>query len=407
MHERFQYILVDEFQDTNEVQYEIIKKLFHKSLFVIGDPRQSIYSFRGAGADMFSRITHDFPYAETISLPTNYRSAKRIIHVSSLLFPHDETLTPHRQAPGLVQQISSLNEFAEADYIIRTINQYVGGTDLLEAANISDHTQNLSFSDFAVIYRNHHVSKVIQERLFDSGIPFQAIAAESPYAQLEVQFLADCLNYFYDRSDQNLSKILRYPFIISRNHIKVIFESNTKTTKPSVLMQKLVQHFRLLEKLKDKREEIRNLVQFQNSLTQFDSAKNGIERAVKYLQYLGEREYYDPSCDTVTLLTMHASKGLEFRVVFICGFEEGIIPPAGHHSQLDEEKRLLYVALTRAKDTLYLTSSQNRNKKAMSPSSFLKLIACEELVQMEDEANETIKKKIEKAKIKKSQMKMF
>lgn len=404
---RFQYILVDEFQDTNDVQYEIIKKLFTRSLFVIGDPRQSIYSFRGAAADMFNRVESDFPKAHTVILPTNYRSAQHIVHVSSLLFPEEKKLQPHRKSTGSVRHIISLNENAEAEYIVRSISQHVGGTDLLEAGQITDHTQTLNFSDFAVIYRNHHVSKILKEKLFNSGIPFQAIASESPFQQLEVRFLADFLSFFYDTTDLSASKILEYPFVTSQSQLQSLLEYYKKSSKPSSLIQKLAQHFRLLERLKDSNEELGNLMQFQNSLTQFDNEKKPFEKAHLYLQYLNEREYFDQAADKVTLLTMHASKGLEFRVVFICGVEEGIIPHLHTDTNIEEEKRLFYVALTRAKDKLYLLSSQNRSRKDAAPSRFLNLITCEELVRSEDQATASIKKKIEKAKIKKSQMKMF
>ncbi len=404
---RFTYILVDEFQDTNEVQYEIIKKLFNQSLFIIGDPNQSIYSFRGAGKKMFDQVNADFPEACIITLPTNYRSSKHIVHVSSLLFQQKFNLSAYRLLNGSVHLISVLDEYAEADFIIRTIGKLVGGTDLLHAETIADHTNTVCFSDFAVIYRNHRISNIIQEKLFNSGMPYQVIGDNNPYEQREIKFIIDCLQFIYHRTDQTILKMADYPFIKGQEQIKGFLEQLDSKAKLSILIHKLVQQFGLLERIKDNREEERNLMQFQNTMSRFDTNTDGIIKAIEYVNYLNEHEYYEPYSDKVTLLTMHASKGLEFKVVFICGFEDGIIPSKRFDSDQEEEKRLLYVAMTRAKDSLYLTSTQKRDRKPAIVSSFKKLITCEELIEMDDDATAQVKKRVEKIKIKKSQMKMF
>lgn len=405
---RFQHILVDEFQDTNEVQYEIIKLLHRENnLFVIGDPLQSIYSFRGAAADMFFRIAVDFPQAETISLPTNYRSVKNIIHVSSLLFPQSRALLAYRKKEGQASLINTLHEFAEADFIIRTIQSRVGGTDLLQAANTIDHTQTISFADVAVIYRNHRISTVIAEKLFDSGIPYQVIGEDSPYEQKEIRFIIDFLRFIYNKTDQTHIILQNNPFTKGQTDLQSTFENMDISSKPSILIQKIVQYFRLLEQLNNQKEDVRNLMQFQTSMSRFDNDKNGLGNAIEYLHFLEDHEYYDPHCDTVTLLTMHASKGLEFTDVFICGFEDGIIPNIKNSSDMEEEMRLMYVAMTRAKDNLYLLSARSRNKKQSIVSRFKKYIECAYLVEKEDEATEMIKKKMAKVQIKKSQLKIF
>lgn len=405
---RFQYILVDEFQDTNEVQYEIIKLLAeNKNLFIIGDPLQSIYSFRGAGADMFGQVIHDFPNAESITLPMNYRSGKNIIHVSSLLFPETPPLIPMRKDAGSVFLINTFNEFAEADYIVRTIAKHVGGIDLLHAGSINSPKELVCFSDVAVIYRNHRVSSIIAEKLFNSGIPYQVIGEDTPYHQREIKFLIDCLQFIYNNTDQNRSKLTESAFLKGQMGIDALFEEIKKYSKPSILIQKLVQHFRLLEKVNNEKEETRNMMQFQSSMSRFDAHENGLQALINYLNVLEDHEYYDSASDKVTLLTMHAAKGLEFRNVFIAAFEDGIIPNIRNSSDIEEEKRLLYVAITRAKDSVYLMHASNRNNKNTIVSRFENDILCDSLIKKEDEATIYIKKKIEIAKIKKSQMKMF
>lgn len=406
---QFRHILVDEFQDTNEVQYSIIKILAMTghTLFIIGDPLQSIYSFRGAGVNMFVRVMSDFPTAEQIPLSTNYRSAKNIIHVSSLLFPDSPHLIPDRKSEGSVDLIHTLHEFAEADWIVRTISARVGGTDLLQSAKTIDHTQTVCFSDVAVIYRNHRVSTAISEKLFESGIPYQVIGEGAPYEQKEIQCIINILRFIYNRTDQTRMNVENNPFMKGQTDIQLLFKDYNTYSKLSDLIQKIVQHFRLLEQLENKNEALQNVMQFQSSMSRFDTAENPLEKAIQYLDFLKEHEYYDPHCDKVTLLTMHASKGLEFSDVFICGFEDGLIPNNRRNSDKEEEKRLLYVAMTRAKDNLYLLSARSRNKKETAVSQFKKSIECVELMEKEDNATERIKKRMEKIKIKKSQMKIF
>ncbi len=404
---KYQHIFIDEFQDTNKVQYEIIKKLCSSSIFLIGDPHQSIYSFRGAEPEIISHIQQDFPEVEKLTLSTNYRSVKQIIHVSSLLFPKDIHLTSNRSEKGVVYTVNTINEFTEADYIVRKISEYVGGTDLLQAGNFTEHSGRIGFSDVAVLYRNHRVCSVLEERLFNSGIPYQQIGENTPFSDPAIQFLLNCMRGIYNKTGQTTIKFNKYPFIKVQSDIPAILNSFKNITKPSILIQKLVQYFRMSEQYKVGSTLHRNLVQFQNMLSRFDNEPDGLKTALSYIQFLEEHEYYDPSADRVTLITMHASKGLEFKVVFILGFEDGIIPSVKKDSVLDEEKRLLYVAMTRAKDDLYLLRSRSRYKLQTSASRFKSILQGNALMEIEDDASEQIRKRMEKSRIKKSQMKMF
>ena len=173
-----------------------------------------------------------------------------------------------------------------------------------------------------------------------------------------------------------------------------------------MLVNHIIQRFDIAKFL-EKPQKQKKLKQLYSTIIRFDHASDGLRQCAEYFQYLQEHEFYDPQADKVTLLTMHAAKGLEFAYVFICGFEDGIIPLArkGHEVENeDEERRLCYVALTRAKTSAWLFETKERNRKKTMPSRFKKYIARSPLVEREDEAAETIAKKQELKKLKKSRL---
>ncbi len=189
--QKFKYILVDEFQDTNLIQYEILKLLVspthispykgEKQLCVIGDPLQSIYGFRGADANIFEIFKNDFPQFQQIELDTNYRSTRSIIETSHKLFPQSLLLKPDSSEQGEVKLLNTLNEFSEADYVISQISRYVGGTNLNEASDMVDEDQKACFADFAVIYRTHNLARVLKKKFSESGIPYQVVGEGNIY----------------------------------------------------------------------------------------------------------------------------------------------------------------------------------------------------------------------------------
>ncbi|KKR79998.1 MAG: hypothetical protein UU73_C0001G0293 [Candidatus Daviesbacteria bacterium GW2011_GWA1_41_61] len=281
----YQYILIDEFQDTNDLQYQIIKMILKDSpnLFVIGDPFQSIYGFRGASAEVFKTLKDDFSAVCEETLGINYRSHSNVVQISNLLFPQSLTLQPASKKGGKVSLVKTLNEYSEADWVIRFISDKIGGTDLLKAQHL---VTQVNFSDFAVVFRAHHLSGVLRKQFEESGMPYQIVKEDTP---------------------------------VEGDHIK--------------------------------------------------------------------------------LLSMHAAKGLEFKFVFICGFEEGLIPYIKNEADLEEEKRLLYVAMTRAKEELYLLYAKKRQKKPNQVSRFKTLLEHPNFLEVEDEAITKI--------IKKSQISLF
>ncbi len=444
---KFQYVLVDEFQDTNNLQYQMIKLILEgDNLFVIGDPYQSIYSFRGANEDILHQLEEDFPTAKRITLQMNYRSPPEVIRSSVSLFPNKIMLTPFLTEKGEVQHITTLNEFTEAEWIVDAINTKIGGTDLIQAGNLQvENKREICFKDFAVIYRTHAFSRVLEEKFINSGIPYQIVGGNSLYEKPEVAFVIAVIQYIYKPSAENLHQILISPVLgLSKRskqrvshmfyHEHDRFIDEFKMYKGESILEmkdiKMVSTFIhdvdeitedihsnmindvihtivvlnvLQEYIKDKETKARNVKQLQSLITQFDS----LEKIYTYLTYLQEHEFYDPSVDKVALLTMHAAKGLEFGYVFIPGFEDGIIPfiKKGELENVEEERRLLYVAMTRAKKGLYLMTSRKRNHKGVKQSRFHDKIR--DILDIEDEVIAKREKQIKKWKEKKSQMTLF
>ena len=452
---RYEYVLVDEFQDTNRLQYEIIKNLVLKdNLFVIGDPLQSIYAFRGADAYVFEKIKQDFPHHAKIALKKNYRSAKNILDTASRLFIGASTLTSIKGKIGVLQLILMADEHSEADWVVQKIYELIGGADLIQASdlrqeNVKKHTL---FADIAVIYRTHQIGRILEKRFLDSGIPYQMIGGDSPYEQAEIAFIIAILQYVLSKKSQDLKNIFDSSLLRISHEARFILHDVLKDEKTSDIsaiihdlqglgklkpkdikilstlnknndelleysksyklidfIHKTIEIFSLDKRIIDKPVKQQNLQQFVNNLLQFADKKDAYQNALDYLTYLQEHEYYDPRAQKVTLLTMHAAKGLEFDTVFICGFEEGLIPlvKTKNTVDLDEEKRLLYVAMTRAKQNLYLTYTNNRFHKKTNISSFYRLLKNKDMEEVEDAAIEKQKKRKEKWLIKKSQIALF
>lgn len=351
-------VLVDEFQDTSPLQYKIMKKLHSKNYFVIGDPKQSIYSFRATQSKVFKIFEKDFK-AEVNILTKNYRSSQKIVDTFESLFPESSKLKTDNLASCEVFLLETPSEFSEADWITQNIKLKAGGIDLRDA---SDALSN--YSDFAVIYRTHRFKETIEKRFRDLALPYQVVGGGSIFEDEEIQNVIEMLKAYRDKEVGLIDQINK----ISEN----------------------------LEIANDKRQDLKSVVH------RFGNDKFSINNLLDYVDSLKQKEYYDSDINCVTLLTMHASKGLEFEHVFVCGLEENIIPH--RKSDIEEEKRLLYVAMSRAKNALYLTKAISRHGVTTSPSQFLKLLNIEKI---EDERAKKKEDRIKKYKLKKAQMGLF
>lgn len=446
---QFGYLLVDEVQDTNNLQYEIIKKLSAR-LCVIGDPLQSIYGFRGASPDIFKQFKVDFQDSIEISLDTNYRSTIEVIESSHSLFPEGIKLHAANNEHGAVRVISTLNEFSEADYVIREIAGRVGGLDLNQSASMHQSSNGKTkFSDFVVIYRIHSLGRILREKFNKSGIPFQIVGEGNVYEGSEFQFLYTLLRYLKLGDEADFDKIIRSKYVGCSNDLieRLKLNSDSKLRVrvkialeqrelPVNTTQKLYNLFRILQELSQKLPELKFsqmvglidknfgllenvkteslrylLMQAVNDTLRFDRYGSGaFEKYSQHIENIILNEGLDSDADKVILMTMHASKGLEFQNVFICGFEQGIIPfqKSIEEGNIEEEKRLLYVAMTRAKDNLTLIKTETRNNLPQQESEFGKLLKkCNLVNYVEDEFSKKAKAKSLIIKQKKSQLGLF
>ena len=393
---QYTYLLVDEFQDTSELQYALLRQLnTTDNLFVIGDPNQSIYGFRGAGAEMFGRFRHDFPHAPEITLTTNYRSAPEIVHLGNAIFPDAPPLQPHLAQPGQVQAVQVLNEYSEAGWIINGIEREIGGSTMLRGSQHHAAEGGAeSFRDFAVLYRTHATSRTVKRLLDESGMPFQVAGEGSPYERPDVKTILDTLAYCADGADLPAVKGL------SASKLKTLLEPlKTTTATTSQLAATIVKKLQL--------EPSSDLQQFLNGLHRFDH--QSIPAYLEHIRTIADQDFYDPTADAITLLTIHAAKGLEFKHLFLIGAEEDLLPHKRPHTEpnIDEERRLFYVAVTRAQTRLDILHTKKRSSQPATLSRFITPIPQHLLPRIIDPdiANQT--RRLQKRAQKRSQTTLF
>lgn len=411
----YRYVLVDEFQDTSEIQYALAKLLQPDgNLFVIGDPRQSIYGFRGAGIGMFDRFATDFPEHQAITLNTNYRSARGVVAFGNAVFPDAVALVPAAGREGRVRLLQTLNEYSEADWIVGEIEASLGGTDLLRAgeAGHSPAPEGERFNDFAIIYRTHRASQALQRRLAESGIPYQVAGEGSPYERPEIRCLVAALRYLATGGGDDGSVLLGQPALSGLAQTQqaalleawrdLVFQEATASGLATTLATQL--GFGQADGAAR-----RDLAQFIGTLVRFGPTSQGLAAAVGHLDDMAQSQFYDPQADAVALLTIHAAKGLEFRHVFALGVEEGLLPHyrPGVQADIDEEQRLFYVVATRAKDRLDLTYTKTRGGQPATLSRFVSGFALPELERLVDPAMPALERKRERRRIERSQGTLF
>src|SRR5262249_2310806 len=333
------------FQDVDEQQYRLNTQLAPEgeSLCVIGDPNQAIYGFRGADASCFARLRRDYPTAKTVSLTRNYRSTGTIVAASALLMGNasDRALTDVVHA--LHERITietAPTDRSEAESVVKTIERIIGGSSFFaidSGRTGSAAGQNFSFADFAVLYRTDAQSAVLSEALFRSGIPYKK-SSQAPLTDAPaVRALLAALDDSPGSDAGHLSLALRLRVAAEELEARGEAEAFDSTAIQSALSR--------LSELASSCGEDR-------------------ARLLDAVALASETDFWDPRADRVSLLTLHAAKGLEFPVVFIVGLEDGILPlrfGEPDDDALAEERRLFYVGMTRAKDRLILSRARKRN----------------------------------------------
>lgn len=405
---KIKYILVDEYQDINYSQYNIIKMLSYKykNICVVGDDSQSIYAFRGANINNILNFKKDYSNANIFRLEQNYRSTYHIVQAANNVISNNKN--------KIDKNLWTDNEFGEKIKIYNASSDY--NEALFVANKILEMKQQKLFNDFAILYRKNSQSRVIEEIFFKKKIPFIIYGSISFYQRKEIKNLIAYLKLIINPKDEDsLLRIINYPkrgigkntinkiilaasyykitlyeilkniefysknislskIIISklRNFMSILlyFESY-KNNNAFIIANNIINKLGLNNNNNLKEENYENLKEFINSIQHYVSDQenniNGDTSLQGFLEYIylstDSSKILKKNIDNVSLMTIHSSKGLEFPIIFIIGLEENILPSKlkiDSLSSLEEERRLFYVALTRAKKQVFISYVNNR-----------------------------------------------
>jgi DNA helicase-2/ATP-dependent DNA helicase PcrA len=434
--QRFRYVLVDEYQDTNRAQYMLVKQLTagHRNLCVVGDSDQSIYKFRGADIRNIRDFEKDYPDARVIVLDQNYRSTETILEAANSVISNNTKRTPKHlwsdRGKGLpITRYEAEDEHDEAGYLVDEIER------------LKDDGFNLA--DFAVFYRTNAMSRVIEDVFVRRGIPYNVVGSVKFYDRKEIKDAVAYLRVLVNPSDEvSVKRIIneprrgignttvahldRYSQSQKMSFFEGLEQSNDIPQLSSRAQRAILEFVGLVDRLREKVEDggveagvqavlddtgmlanletertieamgrVENLRELVGVASEFESSNEGaviIDEEFDLLDNLRKLEIFlestalvadidewDEGAGAVTLMTLHTAKGLEFPAVFIAGMEDGVFPhmrSLGDPEELEEERRLAYVGITRAQDRLYLTSAWSRmlfgGSSYNPPSRFLK-----------------------------------
>ena len=402
----YQYILIDEYQDTNEAQYILTKMLSAKNrkITCVGDDSQSIYSFRGANYKNILNFEKDYKDAKTILLEQNYRSTSNILDAANQVIKNnkmrkDKNLWTSRGIGEKIKYYRAYNERDEAQYVIRKIKELTN--------------RNVEYKDIAVLYRTNAQSRVLEEEMLKENLPYRVIGSFYFYSRKEIKDLIAYLRLIHNSKDNvSLLRVINTPkrgiglktienLTIQADAMGVsIYEaiSSGKELEFKNLIEKLKEMSKdltlteLIDKVLDasgmKKEledektleaEVRleNLEEFKSITKTFEEREGliSLEDFLLEISLISDVEEYKDDPNRISLMTVHSVKGLEFDHVFVVGMEEGIFPHINSlmdNSELEEERRLCYVAITRAKDDLHLVNARRRTlfgKEQINPVS--------------------------------------
>lgn len=360
---QFSYLLIDEFQDVDDIQFRLVLSWNRggKELFVIGDPDQSIYGFRGSDARCFLRLCEEIPDLHQIYLKKNYRSTPEIIGsalgVISQNPGEERCLSAVKDDGKPLRVVTAQSGWSEAVFIAKEINRLTGGMDMMDAQNYAAKTeQPRSFGEIAVLYRTHHQARAIEKCLRQESVPCIVTGQDSFLEDDKVKGTTSFFRYLLDEKDTKSLQIALKAFPDCGNLVRE-FESLIETERPDRIMKLW------MEKNNLKEDEsllcLSKMTLFHSDMPSFLS--NLLLGTEGDLKRSGEKEY---TSDAVTLMTLHGSKGLEFPVVFISGVKQGSIPFESpvHPADKEEERRLFYVGMTRAKEELILLTEKESSE---------------------------------------------
>ena len=440
---RFKYILIDEYQDVNFAQYKFAQLLSrkHKNIFVVGDPDQSIYAFRGADIRNILNFEDDYPDAKVIKLEENYRSHKKILDIADNVINNNKNRVPKklraaRGQGGSVYYKTLSTAQKEANFIAQKMQALKG---------------EYTYNDMAVLYRTNAQSRQIEDAMMKYGIPYQIIGGFKFYERMEVKDILAYLKLINNNADNlsferiinspkrgigsgTLSKVKKYA---EDENIGLLKAANSSNANPylSGSYQKRVTNFAnminelieineseglielfngviektgYIKKLKkentsEAESRIENIQELYNVVEEHirEDADNNLSSFLEEVSLVADVDNLEESRDIVTLMTFHSAKGLEFPIVFMSGMEDGIFPHSNSFEEengIEEERRLCYVGITRAEDILYLTNARMRRRYGSaeynSPSKFLNEIPLN-LIDNKEEESKTKQKSFE------------
>ncbi|KKQ21066.1 MAG: ATP-dependent DNA helicase PcrA [Candidatus Levybacteria bacterium GW2011_GWA2_37_36] len=367
---RYRYILIDEYQDTNRAQYILTRKLAKKwnNICVVGDFSQSIYSWRGADFTNLSRFKEDFKNTKTFALSQNYRSTQKILDAASSVISKNTThpvlkLWTGNSGGEEVMVFEAQNEQREIEFIVSKIEEL--------KIMVDNSKKEFKFSNIAVLYRTNAQSRVLEEIFLHNSIPYILIGGTRFYERREIKDVLAYLRVLDNKKDKiSLKRIEK----IGKKKMEKFLEFSRERDpaeagqKTIDLLDETLQKTEYLKTYDDRdeddRERLENIKELRSVALKFPDLTNFLENvSLVEQEYLPDKLDGQIKKDAVTLMTLHAAKGLEFPYVFMVGMEEGIFP----HSRslmdkyaLEEERRLCYVGMTRAKIRLFLSYAQKR-----------------------------------------------
>ncbi len=404
---KFKYVLVDEYQDVNYAQYRLVATLAkeHGNITVVGDDDQSIYSWRGSDYRMILRFEEDFPGATVFKLEENYRSTQTILEAANELVVHNagrqpKTLFTKRSEGEKLTAFQAESERAEVRYVMEKVKEHV--------------REGAAYRDFLVLYRTNAQSRYFEEGFLAEGIPYRVVGGVGFYARIEVKDMLSYLRYIVNPSDavafrrivnvprrsigqQTLASLLEAANQGGVSVGQAVFDSNLLKRAVPKKQRELERFAELINDLREKAssfsvselliavmeesgylrelqadetpdgrariENLQELVSVAREFEQNPDTGSTIDDFLSNIALISDIDTLDPDSSFVTLMTMHAAKGLEFPIVFLTGLEEGVFPHTRaltDMTELEEERRLAYVGVTRAMDRLYLSFAARR-----------------------------------------------
>ena len=402
---KFEYVLVDEYQDTNKAQFTLVSILaaLHGNITVVGDNDQGIYSFRGADITNILNFEKDFPGTKIIKLEQNYRCTQNILDAANAVIKNNETkyekkLWTENGKGGMITVFRGNDEYDEANFIVENINKL-------------RREEYMTYNDFAILYRMNSQSRSIEDILRRENVPYKIIGGLKFYERKEIKDTIAYLRLIQNPSDNlSLTRIINEPkrgigktsldnvqqiavqsetsmydvikradefglnrvFVNSREFVSQIEELRAKkdNIKISDLIKETLNKTGYTKALEDEdtteaETRLENIEEFLTVAMEFEEqmAENSLEEFLEGITLSSDIDNADDQEDSVTLMTLHSAKGLEFPVVFLVGMEEGIFPgykSIGEPKELEEERRLCYVGITRAKQNLFISCARQR-----------------------------------------------